>query len=333
MECPDGGGGFAFLLRRLQNLDVSFMLLMDARCRFCKEARRGNLMLKLWKTALCAAGLSAFMAGAAYGGQWQQDDRGWRWQEEDGSYTANDWSWIDGNRDGVSECYCFGPDGYMMENRTTPDGFQVNENGAWVKDGAVQTAVQHQVRETTEDSERYTVIGGPNRLASPDGIRGIIPFDMNLYQEFRSGAFHTGTHIYRQNEYFAVPVEQYGYQGEILSLGAAQASGGSAYRFDGKLVIDHTKPDAVNGKTNIRYRYDDGTFAGYGFHAVTYSEEYLAENKKLRQSGDPNHLAYSGRGEHFFSEDGYMYRNCCIGSTSTKMGYDGGWVDRDYEIQ
>ena len=98
-------------------------------------------MLKLWKTALCAAGLSAFMAGAAYGGQWQQDDRGWRWQEEDGSYTANDWSWIDGNRDGVSECYCFGPDGYMLENRTTPDGFQVNENGAWVKDGAVQTAV------------------------------------------------------------------------------------------------------------------------------------------------------------------------------------------------
>ena len=221
----------------------------------------------------------------------------------------------------------------MLENRTTPDGFQVNENGAWVKDGEVQTEVRPQGREATADSERYTVIGGPNRLASPDGIRGIIPFDMNLYQEFRSGAFHTGTHIYRQNEYFAVPVEQYGYQGEILSLGAAQASGGSAYRFAGKLVIDHTKPDAVNGKTNIRYRYDDGTFAGYGFHAVTYSEEYLAENKKLRQSGDPNHLAYSGRGEHFFSEDGYMYRNCCIGSASTKMGYDGGWVDRDYEIQ
>ena len=60
-------------------------------------------MLKLWKTALCAAGLSAFMAGAAYGGQWQQDDRGWRWKEEDGSYTAIDWSWIDGNRVGVSE--------------------------------------------------------------------------------------------------------------------------------------------------------------------------------------------------------------------------------------
>ena len=190
----------------------------------------------------------------------------------------------------------------MLENRTTPDGFQVNENGAWVKDGEVQI----QGRENAGDPGRYTVIGGPNRLVSPDGIQGIIPFDRNRYQEFQSGTAHIGTHIYHQNEYFAVPVEQYVYHGETLSLGAAQASGASAYRFAGKLIVDHTKPDAVNGKTNIRYRYDDGTFAGYGFHAISYSEEYLAENRTLRQNGDPNHLAYSGRGEHFFSEDGYM---------------------------
>lgn len=286
-------------------------------------------MLKFRKAVLCAAGLTALMAEAAYGGQWQEDDRGWRWQEEDGSYAANSWKWIDGNQDGVSECYYFGPDGYMLENGKTPDGFQVNENGAWVKDGEVQI----QGRENAGDPGRYTVIGGPNRLVSPDGIQGIIPFDRNRYQEFQSGTAHIGTHIYHQNEYFAVPVEQYVYHGETLSLGAAQASGASAYRFAGKLVVDHTKPDAVNGKTNIRYRYDDGTFAGYGFHAISYSEEYLAENRTLRQNGDPNHLAYSGRGEHFFSEDGYMVRNCCIGTAGTKMGYDGGWVDRDYGIQ
>lgn len=288
-----------------------------------KEER---VMRKDLKTALYAAGLTMLMGTTAYGGQWQQNGENWRWQEDDGSFAANRWRWLDGNGDGISECYYFGQDGYLYVNTVTPDGYTVDENGAWVHDGTVQT----QDGQAMAEAERYTVIGGPNRLVSPGGLYGIVPFDMNLYQEFKAGSSYVGTHTYRQNEYFVVPVKQYRYNGEILSLGADDASGGSAYRFSGKMVVDHTKPDAVNGKTNIRYIYDDGTFAGYGFHATSYSEEYLAENQVLRQNRDPNHLAYSGRGEHFFSEDGYMYRNCYIGTTNTKIGYDGGWIDRDY---
>lgn len=58
------------------------------------------------------------------------------------SWYAGDpvmWQWIDGNKDGVSECYAFGTDGWMFANTITPDGYTVNVDGAWIIDGIVQT--------------------------------------------------------------------------------------------------------------------------------------------------------------------------------------------------
>lgn len=75
----------------------------------------------------------------AYAGQWMQDTTGWWWQEDDGTYPAGRWMWLDGNHDGMAEHYYFGPDGYMLANATALDGQQVNENGAWVINGLVQT--------------------------------------------------------------------------------------------------------------------------------------------------------------------------------------------------
>ena len=65
----------------------------------------------------------------ALAGSWQQDAAGWRWKNDDGSYHAGSWQWLDGNRDGVSECYYFAPNGYMLANTVTPDGFQSMESG------------------------------------------------------------------------------------------------------------------------------------------------------------------------------------------------------------
>ena len=37
------------------------------------------------------------------------------------------------------ECYYFGPNGYIYTSTTTPDGYTVDENGAWTVNGTVQT--------------------------------------------------------------------------------------------------------------------------------------------------------------------------------------------------
>lgn len=73
-----------------------------------------------------------------YAGEWKQDGSGWWYQNDDGGYSTNSWQWIDGDNDGIAENYYFDSSGYLLVNATTPDGYQVNENGAWIKDGIVQ---------------------------------------------------------------------------------------------------------------------------------------------------------------------------------------------------
>ena len=79
------------------------------------------------------------MCGTAFAGTWKEDQTGWYWEENDGTYPAAAWSWIDGNQDGIAECYYFNDQGYLVTGTTTPDGSQVDAEGRWVVNGSVQT--------------------------------------------------------------------------------------------------------------------------------------------------------------------------------------------------
>lgn len=104
---------------------------------------------KSGKIALATGLLLLTCASTAYAGQWKQDAKGYWWQEDNGSYPVNSWHWLDGNRDGVSECYYFDANGYMLANTTTPDGYQINGDGAWIANGVVQTRnARTEVKET-----------------------------------------------------------------------------------------------------------------------------------------------------------------------------------------
>lgn len=56
-------------------------------------------------------------------------------------YAAG-WQWMDNNGDNVSECYYVQDDGSILKGTTTPDGYTVNEQGAWVENGVVKTQVK-----------------------------------------------------------------------------------------------------------------------------------------------------------------------------------------------
>ena len=55
-----------------------------------------------------------------------------------GTSLAGEWQWLDHNNDGIAECY-YMENGAPLTNTITPDGYQVNEAGAWVVDDVVQT--------------------------------------------------------------------------------------------------------------------------------------------------------------------------------------------------
>lgn len=95
--------------------------------------------MKVKKLVLATAAISAMMAMQAFAGQWLQNATGWWYDYGNGTWPASSWQWIDGNNDGIAECYYFDQYGYCLMNTTTPDGYSVDTNGAWTVNGAVQT--------------------------------------------------------------------------------------------------------------------------------------------------------------------------------------------------
>lgn len=85
-------------------------------------------MRKIKLIALTAA-ISALTSISAMAGTWIEDSTGWWYDNGDSTYANNGWSWIDG------KCYYFTPEGYCLVDTTTPDGYEVDENGAWIDNG------------------------------------------------------------------------------------------------------------------------------------------------------------------------------------------------------
>lgn len=86
----------------------------------------------------------------SFAGEWRKDEVGWWWLNNDGTYPINEWKWIDGNKDGVSECYYFGSDGYILMD-TVIEGYQVTSDGSWVVDGKTMTKVT-EIKSQVEES-------------------------------------------------------------------------------------------------------------------------------------------------------------------------------------
>lgn len=98
--------------------------------------------MKNWmKAGILAVFISVMYLFPAYAGEWKQEQPGGKWwyQEDGGLFPTNKWKWIDGNWDGIAECYCFDGYGYLYTAAATPDGYQVNEGGAWTVEGVAQT--------------------------------------------------------------------------------------------------------------------------------------------------------------------------------------------------
>lgn len=108
--------------------------------------------------ALC---LTVSFSIVSFGGEWKQTEIGWQYQNDDNSYPISQWQWIDDDNDGLSECYYFDENGYLLVNTVTPDNYEVNENGAWIVNGNIQTqqaiSSQYSINPTIFEEMNMTV--------------------------------------------------------------------------------------------------------------------------------------------------------------------------------
>ncbi len=89
-------------------------------------------MKKKLLTAVMSVILIIGSVTTSFAGQWVQEGNNWKYMNDTRSNAA-EWQWIDG------KSYYFDQDGDMLTNTTTPDGYTVNAEGAWVVNGVVQT--------------------------------------------------------------------------------------------------------------------------------------------------------------------------------------------------
>ena len=97
------------------------------------------------KILIGAAALSCLLALPAYAAEWKQDSVGWWWQNDDGSYPTSTWKEINGKQ------YYFGSDGYMYHDTTTPDGYTVGSDGAWIESIPQQTYTTNKISAPIDD--------------------------------------------------------------------------------------------------------------------------------------------------------------------------------------
>ena len=173
---------------------------------------------RIWGLALCAIALSAVLPAGlkAYAGEWRQDETGFWYQEDDGSYPINSWKWIDGNGDGIAECYFFDRSGYLAVNTTTPDGYTVDENGAWVLDGVVQTRSAEEAASLPETAGG----SGPSRVTAPAEDQ-----DQTDSQTWVTGRLNIGGFVLRYGPPLTQVVKEDDYSYSLYSADGLQQVG------------------------------------------------------------------------------------------------------------
>lgn len=105
--------------------------------------------MKLLRKFVCAASIAAISAclvipSMAATAQWKRNDKGWWYEEANGSYPTATWKFINNKWyyfDGTGYMaegrwignYYVGADGAMLVSTVTPDGYYVDETGKWIE--------------------------------------------------------------------------------------------------------------------------------------------------------------------------------------------------------
>lgn len=112
---------------------------------YVTAAEADDLSYEYYPSSGGGPGVSSSASGSS-GGYWCLDQYGWWYRNENGSYTVNNWQVIDGlwyffNESGYmrvgwipwnNQWYYCGPDGALMANTRTPDGYYVGGDGIWI---------------------------------------------------------------------------------------------------------------------------------------------------------------------------------------------------------
>lgn len=99
---------------------------------------------------------------------WEQSGTQWKYSENN-RYLSNGWYWLDGDSNGVAECYYLDSMGVMAVN-TVVDSYTVDINGAWTVDGVVQTKASSGRSESSQNQSNSGIPDLSDIIAKDTGV-------------------------------------------------------------------------------------------------------------------------------------------------------------------
>jgi N-acetylmuramoyl-L-alanine amidase len=125
-ECP----GALFPLERVRNANISSTKTYgwnqdQTGWWYCTDTANNYYYRDCWQS-IDGEWYSFDHDGYARHDTWIASGGKWYYLRTNCVMAKSQWLWLDG------ECYCFGPDGALYMNCTTPDGYQVDDSGAWI---------------------------------------------------------------------------------------------------------------------------------------------------------------------------------------------------------
>lgn len=126
----------------------------------------GKLSMKKLLVLLMSASIAISSTIVSFAGEWKQDNVGWWYQNDDSSYPISSWKEIDGKQ------YYFDASGYMLQDTTTPDGYAVGSDGAWIN-GSGESTSANTNKKTNIDKYQGAAFGIDkllNELINPNSL-------------------------------------------------------------------------------------------------------------------------------------------------------------------
>ena len=268
--------------------------------------------------------MSMVMTTSVFAGTWKngegENQNKWWYDNGNGAYTSNGWQWIDSNNDGVAECYYFDENGWLLSNTTTPDGYQVNNDGAWVQNGEIVTQKstvlgKAQLSETRSNHKIPSVLvmqkGRPIKEGVPEGIYSAWQLESETYDivadslpaEIRNqenGYYR----IYDERgflvrEYRKRPDYVHPFTGEVI---IGKASSGKAYEYDdnGKLKVEWdllAYSETQDARTMVPTMND-----------IHNEYEYDGAGRLIRKWTGKTSSRTNGYTEYFYDADGRLIK-------------------------
>ena len=287
-------------------------------------------------TAICfALTFAAAAAFPAYAGTWRQNSSGWWYLNDDGTYPAGGWQWIDSNGDGTAECYYFYADGYMASN-TDIGGYRVNNAGQWTVGNEIQRLAVSGAASTASSGAASTASSGASSSASSAAAER----DMSYAQYCRGinslWAEATEYGIGYYDIYLGVSPETMTDLGDCWKVNDVQVYRPYEYSTESEAqehleqLIKQGKFEFSDGMGSIS-RNARGTYSVYGMDGVVYSYKVWSGSVYIRKDAQISYTNYDSDmkvvtepfGTYYAreSQSEWFYSVSCVISAVDENGY------------